>query len=118
MTLHDAAMLNVFTSVAYRLLWVRGLAWYGCSDGELALQDLYAAVEYAPTNKRVLALRCLSQMQQRLAKRQLSSGMTLPGSEDENASTFTPLCDKRRALFAEVSSTATTLPAKRARTHE
>ena len=118
LALADASTLKVFTNVAYRLLWVRGLAWYGCKDRELALQDLCAAVDYAPPAKRALALRCLCQVQQRLDNQQFCASITLPGfSEDDNASTCTLLSAKRHALCAEVSSTATALPRhKRART--
>lgn len=109
--LEHATKLKVFHNIAYRLYAIRGLAWYGCHDGALALQDLQAAVAHAPLPKKA-ALRCLTHVQQRLAKQQAPSkpAAELPASEDENASTGTILCTKRIAGI-EVSSTA-----KRART--
>lgn len=103
LALQDAAALNMYETVAYRLLWVRGLAWYGCRDGPLALQDLRSAVLHAPPAKRALALRCLTKLQHLLDNQQYSVSVTmLTNSEDENTSASTRL----RQGACEVSSGA------------
>lgn len=108
LALRDAATVGVYENVAYRLLWVRGLAWYGCRDGTLALEDLRSAVLHAPPAKRSLAIRCLTKVQHLLDTQQYSVSITmLTNSEDENTSATTQLSGKRPAQWmCEVSSTS------------